>query len=271
MFTSCAVYRSLNDILAKKNKNISDPRKMKTIHDLTELERAQQEDLRTAMEAYGVSPSQVVYLADWKGSYVGESSDVLERFLQQYQIILEKQFPLVFRDNGHAFMNSAKEPLLPKYGCIKDVPYPAAVHQWISPNDQTFHGRTKAGWKTDPEYAGKDLQSAFALLKRMNGEFVNGHSNTVAQDFLKNFWLTAGTSRNRADLLASVLKHMGKTAHSGPQRESMAEFVQTHEVFRRQAEKHSLVAVVGIDSALNGRKLTISPTRPKPTRTPRTK
>jgi len=251
----------LADILAKKNKN-NKTGKLKDATSLTQGQRHQQDTLEKALEEFNVSPSQIVYLPDTKDLYVAESRAVLEVFLERNKNVLMEKNPLIFRDGGPAFGSEKSGFPLANYHCIAEIQYPSAVHQWISPNDQTYHGRAKEKWRQCPDYAKDELRSSLSLLHFLNEEFESGHSQAVQDDFSKNFWLVLERPLSRADIEASVLRNSRQKPILDTHSEATALYLQTSEQDRSTAEKHQLTSPLGKDSSLNGKYHTKLSSRP---------
>jgi hypothetical protein len=54
--------------------------------------------------------------------------------------------------------------VLESLGFAKHVPYPAPVHQHLSPNDNRLHGTAKARWRNSGVDFQDDVESSLLLL-----------------------------------------------------------------------------------------------------------
>jgi len=57
---------------------------------------------------------------------------------------------------------------LKKLGYEKHYPFPAAVHQFLSPNDNRWHGMAKAIWKARIKFFQNDVMSSLFLLSQLD-------------------------------------------------------------------------------------------------------
>lgn len=85
-----------------------------------------------------VDRSRIYFVEDAK-KYVRESKDGVATFFRDYQIAKDI---VVFSDNGHAFYREGVS-LLRDVG-LEHQAIPAAVHHFISPNDNAFHRTVKS-------------------------------------------------------------------------------------------------------------------------------
>ena len=53
---------------------------------------------------------------------------------------------MIFTDRGKAFLEK-KEQIIPKYYKTRTATYPPPIHQYLSPNDNHYHGAAKARWE----------------------------------------------------------------------------------------------------------------------------
>jgi len=72
-------------------------------------------------------------------------------------------------DLGGSFVDQGKSVLL-DLGFQKHACYPAAVHQYLSPNDNRLHGTAKKVWReSDIDYK-DDVKSCIFLLRRLDND-----------------------------------------------------------------------------------------------------
>ena len=78
-----------------------------------------------------------------KRTYVSESAELLRRFFAKYEV---EDGCVALSDNGNSLFPKGQSILL-DLGFDLHVPYPAAVHQYLSPNDNHLHGTAKTQWR----------------------------------------------------------------------------------------------------------------------------
>lgn len=114
---------------------------------------------------HNVSSKRVIYVGKSKGetrTYVAETGDLVRKFFAKYGI---KEDVVVLSDNGNAFFEG-QQSIIESLGFKQHICYPAAVHQWLSPNDNRLHGSAKARWRSPA--AGIDFSDDInACLKLM--------------------------------------------------------------------------------------------------------
>ena len=69
----------------------------------------------------------------------------------------------ILSDNGNSFKDGEKDILI-DLGFKYHLCYPAVVHQYLSPNDNKFHGAAKRKWKNLGLDFTDDVKSSIALL-----------------------------------------------------------------------------------------------------------
>ena len=110
----------------------------------TERRRVQVAYLDECLTRYKIGVERIVYVGKEKGEgrkFVAESADLVRRFFETYGV---KEDCTVLSDNGNAFKDDGVDifdALNFKHYC-----YPAAVHQFLSPNDNRLHGAAKKAW-----------------------------------------------------------------------------------------------------------------------------
>jgi hypothetical protein len=98
------------------------------------------------------------------------------------------QNAVIFHDQGNAFL-SDKESVVPLIFGVKAATYPPIIHQFLSPNDNRFHGAAKEKWRSMAceKQWGKDdsVESSLALLSFLS------HYDPIAvrSYFSKNLFL----------------------------------------------------------------------------------
>lgn len=118
--------------------------------------------LDRVLTLYKVEPYRIVYVGKDKHetrTYVPASVDIVKRFLDTYDIDVGSTW---LSDNGNEFFPEARSTLA-SYGVIH-VPYPAAVHQYLSANDNNHHSAAKAKWRTMKLDFSDDVTTSIALL-----------------------------------------------------------------------------------------------------------
>jgi transposase len=116
-------------------------------------------ELDTALDKYGVSRHCVVYKSN-KKNYCGEAAELYEYFLDYYEI--DKNV-LILHDGGNAFKRG-KTSIFDAKGFTNHLTYPAAVHQYLSPNDNKLHG-VKAKWKKKYWELGDSISPSLYLMQ----------------------------------------------------------------------------------------------------------
>lgn len=117
----------------------------------------------------GIDRKRIVYVGKEKGesrSYVAESPALLRNFFEHYKV---PECAVILSDLGGSFVDQGKSVLL-DLGFQKQVCYPAAVHQYLSPNDNRLHGTAKKAWReSDIDYK-DDVKSCIFLLHRLDND-----------------------------------------------------------------------------------------------------
>jgi len=117
----------------------------------------------------GIDIKRIVYVGQDEGesrSYVSESPALLRTFFERYKI---PKCAVILSDLGDSFVEHGKSVLL-DLGFQKHVFYPAAVHQYLSPNDNRLHGTAKKVWReSDIDYK-DDAKSCIFLLHCLDND-----------------------------------------------------------------------------------------------------
>lgn len=139
--------------------------------------------LEDALQRYGIEAKRVIYLgADTKETrtYASESADLLRRFFGLYRV---RRKGVVFSDNGAAFFPSGVSAL-EALGFAKHVPYPAPVHQYLSPNDNRLHGAAKTRWRNSGVDFKDDVESSLCLLQHLDTEIADHGASWFRRNIL---------------------------------------------------------------------------------------
>jgi hypothetical protein len=99
----------------------------------------EKDKLVNALARLGINAKRVIYIGTEKNEtriIARESAELLQRFFALYQI---PPNVVVFSDNGKSALKGGVSAL-ESLGFAKHVPYPAPVHQHLSPNDNRLHG-----------------------------------------------------------------------------------------------------------------------------------
>jgi hypothetical protein len=134
--------------------------------------RAEQvEHLRERLSYYGINKHRVIYIGKDKGekeTYVKESPDLLRRFFKLYNLPADAT---ALSDNGNSFFENG-ESVLKKLGFKNHDCYPSNVHQWISINDNPWHGSSKGSWRTSGVDYSDDVDSCLMLLSLLDKDII---------------------------------------------------------------------------------------------------
>lgn len=134
---------------------------------------------------YGIDRSRIIYKNVGKRVYVGERAENFRLVLDKYKDEF-KQSKVFLSDGGSGYKENG-ESVIEAAG-LNHVIYKSAIHQWLSPNDNRHHGRTKGIWKTgNPEWE-QDLQETLHLMHIMD----NDPKNHMVEDFERNLMLGEG-------------------------------------------------------------------------------
>jgi transposase len=110
---------------------------------------------------------RIVYVGKEKGEsrlYVSESPALLRIFFERYKV---PKCAVILSDVGNSFVDQGKSVLL-DFGFQKHIFYPAAVHQYLSPNDNRLHGTAKKAWRESNINYKDDVKSCIFLLHRLD-------------------------------------------------------------------------------------------------------
>jgi len=124
------------------------------------------EHLWDCLEKYEITRDRVIYLQpDGKGSqlYAKENSEMVRYFFNLYEDEIENT---IFSDQGSAFKDGSHS-LIESLGAIKHVVYPAPVHMFLSPNDNSIFGQAKKAWRRARNHDFKDNVDASLHLMHL--------------------------------------------------------------------------------------------------------
>jgi len=127
----------------------------------------ERDKLVNALARFGIHAKRVIHIGAEQNEtriYVSESAELLRRFFALYPIPPKV---VVFSDNGKSFF-PGRVSALESLGFAKHVPYPAPVHQHLSPNDNRLHGTAKAKWRNRGVDFKDDVESSLLLLSDLD-------------------------------------------------------------------------------------------------------
>jgi transposase len=120
--------------------------------------------LDECLTRYKIDAQRIVYVGEEKGEnrkFVPESADLVRRFFQTYGV---GRGCTVLSDNGNAFKDDGAD-IFDAFGVAQHLCYPAAVHQYLSPNDNRLHGAAK---KASPVDFSDDVLACCSLLNLLD-------------------------------------------------------------------------------------------------------
>jgi hypothetical protein len=112
-----------------------------------------------ALQTYHITEDRIVYVKSPQ-HYFYESPEVYETFLNHYEI---PKNALILHDGGNAFKRQ-KTSIFENLGYTNHETYPADVHQFLSPNDNSLHGCKSIWYKEYPEF-GSDVSASLRLMQ----------------------------------------------------------------------------------------------------------
>lgn len=172
---------------------------------LTTLARQQQrQHLLDVLEEFGVDEDRVVYVGELHGetrTYVRESPKLVKLFFEHNGLCADTW---ILHDQGSAFVEDG-ESIFPALGFAHHTAYPPIVHQYLSINDNQFHGVAKAKWRRSGVDYSDDVRASVMLLDCL--DFVPGEQIT-------SWWgrnLLAGSRRPTVEEVLPILHGNFKT------------------------------------------------------------
>ena len=142
---------------------------------------AQVAHLRSCLQWYDIEPHRIIYVGTDKGehrTYCSESAELIRRFFNLWKV---REHGIAFSDNGNAIYPQGNSVLL-ALGFDSHYPYPAPVHQYLSPNDNNLHGSAKASWRSMCDNFDDDVDRCCMLLNHLDFD-ISHHSK---QWFVRN-------------------------------------------------------------------------------------
>lgn len=192
-FTNCIVTCEWSDgvrrtppMLFTRNREFHRGRKN------TERRKKLLEHLDATLLKYSIDKSRVVVMSDKHGSktFQAETAEIIDLFFKKYG----QQKGAIFSDNGNAFLPEGASEMT-KHGFREHYTYPAAVHQYLSPNDNKLHGVAKQAWRSSTADFSDDVDASLALLY---------HLDKVSSDVIKG-WFHHNFLHDMANLKAGAV------------------------------------------------------------------
>ena len=144
---------------------------------------AKKQKLDTLLEYlkhYNIDQNRVVFVDDEQNktkTYVKESPSILRTFFQHNKVGKKS---VVLTDGGNAFFDEGKDVLLDQGFSMHGV-YPAAVHQYLSPNDNRLHATAKQSWKINVDDFSNDVNATLYLMHCLDQD-----TNAYSQKWFNN-------------------------------------------------------------------------------------
>ena len=151
----------------------------------------ERDKLVNALARFGIHAKRVIDLGAEKHEariYASESAELLRRCFALYPI---PPNVVVFSDHGKSFFPGGVSALA-SLGLAKHVPYPAPVHQHLSPNDNRLHGTAKAKWRNSGVDFKDDVESSLLFLSHLDADLVAHGATWLKRNILD---LTAKSAR----------------------------------------------------------------------------
>ena len=136
------------------------------------------------MEHYEIDASRVVYMGKPQNEsrvFMYEHTELVHRFFHIYPIMPSA---IALSDNGNAVFPKGKSAL-EEMGFCKHVPYPAAVHQYLSPNDNRLHGTAKQSWRASGVDFTDDVSASLSLLNLLDVDLQTHGKTWFSRNILK--------------------------------------------------------------------------------------
>ena len=145
---------------------------------------AQTQHLTDCLKPHGIDPDRIAYVGNEKKEtrkFVRESPELLRLFFDNYGI---RKNCTILSDNGNSFFEDG-ESVLKKIGFQDHRCYPAAVHQYLSPNDNHLHGTAKQKWRNQKIDYTDDVDSCMYLLQQLDVDTVAHSAHWFAKNMLE--------------------------------------------------------------------------------------
>jgi hypothetical protein len=123
--------------------------------------------LEECLTYYDLDADRIEYVGKPKGEkgvYASECADLVRRFLAKYEV---PKGCTVLSDNGKSFREDG-EDVFEDLGFEHHACYPAAVHQYLSPNDNRLHGAAKKAWRESGVDFSDDVLACCYLLNLLD-------------------------------------------------------------------------------------------------------
>jgi hypothetical protein len=132
-----------------------------------------------------ISKKRIVYLepATPNKKYVGESPEVYQKFVENAFRGIDKSRVVALSDRGPALFTKAGSILLPM-GFKDHVSYTSAVHQFLSPNDNSLHGAAKAAWRAGKTDFTNDVKASARLLRLLDKDTENNSQHYFERNII---------------------------------------------------------------------------------------
>lgn len=133
----------------------------------TEKRKAEVAYLDECLTHYEIDADRIVYVGTEKcenRTFVAESADLVRRFFETYGV---EEDCTVLSDNGNAFKDDGVD-IFDALGFRQHLCYPAAVHQYLSPNDNRLHGAAKKAWTQSMVDLSDDVLACCYLLNLLD-------------------------------------------------------------------------------------------------------
>ena len=121
--------------------------------------KAKWEALAQHFKNFRINPDRIVFVPQLPGkgkkSIVPATADRIKEYFDRYEI---KDDIIILSDGGREFVG------LEELGFSRHIKYPSPVHQWLSPNDNRWHGAAMQKWHSMGIDFKDDGLSLIALL-----------------------------------------------------------------------------------------------------------
>jgi len=157
------------------------------------------ERLKDALTNNNLLPEQVVLL-EGSRKYVAESPSLVRSYLEQVDFLPEST---IFTDQGHAFFQN-RVSVIETRTSARSYTYPPSVHQYLSPNDNHYHGAAKARWRSIIAKNGWGPEDAIESELCLLGLLTHTEQETIRSYFAKNLFFGRGIP-NTMECLRRIL------------------------------------------------------------------
>lgn len=141
--------------------------------------KASRAHLTACLEKYHINRNRIYFIEGDKSKFVSEKADFVRIFLAHHKLDAAP----IFSDGGAAF--TAKEGSVIEQAGYKHVVLPAAVHQYLSVNDNIAHAVAKARQRAlNLDYT-DDVDASLALLNCLD----NLPADSITGWFTRNYML----------------------------------------------------------------------------------